>query len=67
MLRSLTRKYKATNSQSIIDKATEVLTTTNLSISEIIFQLGFEYPQSLSKLFKNKTKISPLEFRKSFD
>jgi AraC-like DNA-binding protein len=51
----------------LIDKAKELLSTTNLSISEIAYQLGFEYPQSFNKLFKNKTQLTPLEFRKSFN
>ncbi len=51
----------------IIEKAKERLTTTNLSVSEIAYQLGFEHPQSFSKLFKSKTKISPLEYRASFN
>jgi AraC-like DNA-binding protein len=50
----------------LIDKAKEQLSTTNLSVSEIAYQLGFEHPQSFSKLFKTKTNLSPVEFRKSF-
>ncbi len=45
----------------------ELISTTSLSVSEIAFQLGFEHPQSFHKLFKNKTKLSPLEFRQSFN
>jgi AraC-like DNA-binding protein len=51
----------------LIEKAKEKLSTTNLSISEIAFELGFEHHQSFSKLFKTKTNISPLEFRQSFN
>ncbi len=51
----------------LIDKAKERLSTTDLSVSEIAYELGFEHPQSFSKLFKNKTSLSPLEFRHSFD
>lgn len=51
----------------LIDKAKEKLSTTNLSISEIAFELGFEHHQSFSKLFKTKTNTSPLEFRQSFN
>ncbi|MFD2037504.1 helix-turn-helix domain-containing protein [Belliella marina] len=51
----------------LIEKAKEVLTTTELSVSEIAYELGFEHPQSFSRLFKAKTNISPLEFRKSFN
>lgn len=51
----------------IIDQAKELLTTTNLTVSEIAYQLGFEYSQSFNKLFKNKTEMTPLEFRQSFN
>jgi AraC-like DNA-binding protein len=51
----------------LIEKAKEKLSTTTLSISEIAFQLGFEHSPSFSKLFKNKTEMSPLEFRQSFN
>jgi len=51
----------------LIARAKEKLSTTNLSVSEIAYELGFEHPQSFSKLFKTKTKLSPLEFRHSFN
>ncbi|MDQ0105352.1 AraC-like DNA-binding protein [Chitinophaga terrae (ex Kim and Jung 2007)] len=51
----------------LIEKAKEKLSTTNLSVSEIAYELGFEHPQSFSKLFKAKTRLSPLEFRQSFN
>lgn len=47
----------------IIEKGKEKLSLTNLSVSEIAYELGFEYAQSFSKLFKSKTNQSPLEFR----
>ncbi len=50
----------------VISKAKEKLSTTNLSVSEIAYDLGFEHSQSFSKLFKTKTQMSPLEFRASF-
>lgn len=53
--------------EKLIEKAKEMLSTTSLSVSEIAYGLGFEYPQSFSKLFKNKTNSSPLEFRHSFN
>jgi len=53
--------------EKLIDKAKERLSTTNLSVSEIAYELGFEHSQSFSKLFKSKTNISPLEFRASFN
>ncbi|MDQ2863671.1 MAG: helix-turn-helix domain-containing protein [Bacteroidota bacterium] len=51
----------------LIEKAKQELTTTDLTVSEIAYRLGFEYPQSFSKLFKLKTKQSPLEYRQSFN
>jgi len=51
----------------LIEKAKEKLSTTDLSVSEIAYELGFEHPQSFSKLFKTKTNLSPLEFRASFN
>jgi AraC-like DNA-binding protein len=51
----------------LIEKAKEKLSTTDLSVSEIAYELGFEHPQSFSKLFKNKVKVTPLEFRQSFN
>ena len=50
----------------LIELAKEKLSTTNLSVSEIAYDLGFEHLQSFSKLFKTKTNLSPLEFRHSF-
>ncbi|MCX2478202.1 helix-turn-helix transcriptional regulator [Pedobacter sp. MC2016-15] len=51
----------------LIEQAKEKLSTTELSISEIAYDLGFEHSQSFSKLFKNKTNQSPVEFRQSFN
>jgi AraC family transcriptional activator of pobA len=51
----------------LIEKSKERLSTTDLSVSEIAYELGFEHPQSFSKLFKTKTNLSALEFRQSFN
>lgn len=51
----------------IIDLSKDLLTSTQMSVSEIAYQLGFEYPQSFSKLFKMKTNQTPLEYRHSFN
>ena len=71
-LGSLLRVLTGQNTQQhihekLIEKAKEKLSTTSQSISEIAYALGFEHPQSFSKLFKTKTKMSPLEFRTSFN
>lgn len=51
----------------LIEKAKEILSTSDFSIAEIAYQLGFEHPQSFNKIFKRKTNISPIEFRQSFN
>ncbi|MFL5744037.1 MAG: helix-turn-helix domain-containing protein [Niastella sp.] len=52
--------------EKLIEKAKERLSTTDHSVSEIAYELGFEHPQSFSKFFKLKTHVSPLAFRRSF-
>lgn len=47
----------------VIEKAKNMLLSSNHSISEIGYTLGFEYPQHFSNLFKSKTGFSPSEFR----
>jgi AraC-like DNA-binding protein len=68
LLKNLTGKNTQQHiRQRLIEKAKEKLSTTELSVSEIAFQLGFEHSQSFSRLFKSKTNVSPLEFRQSFN
>ncbi|PJZ49190.1 AraC family transcriptional regulator [Leptospira saintgironsiae] len=50
----------------LIEQAKEKLSTTDLPITAIAYELGFEHSQSFSKLFKSKTKLTPVEFRRSF-
>jgi len=71
-LGTLLRLHTKQNTQQhiqnkLIDYAKERLSTTDLSISEIAYELGFEHPQSFSKLFKRKTNQTPLEFKQSFN
>lgn len=71
-LRSLLKTLTGQSTQQhihnkLVEKAKEKLTTTSLSVSEIAYELGFEHPQSFSKLFKTKTNVSPLDFRLSFN
>ncbi len=68
MLKSLTGQTTQQHIHSkLIEKAKVKLSTTNLSVSEIAYALGFEHSQSFNKLFKSKTKQTPLEFRTSFN
>ncbi|MBO0952660.1 helix-turn-helix domain-containing protein [Fibrella forsythiae] len=71
-LSNLLRTLTGQNTQQhihdkLIEKAKEKLSTTDLSVSEIAYTLGFEHIQSFSKLFKTKTNQSPLAFRASFN
>jgi AraC-like DNA-binding protein len=47
----------------VIEQAKNILIQTNQSVSEIAYALGFEYPQYFSRLFKQKTGKTPLEYR----
>jgi AraC family transcriptional activator of pobA len=64
MLRSLTGQTAQQHlHHGLIEKAKQLLLSTSLSINETAFQLGFEYPQYFSRLFKSKTGLSPTAFR----
>lgn len=67
MLRSLT----GLNTQQhihlkVIEKAKNLLITSEMSVAEIAYTLGFEHPQSFSKLFRRKVDCSPVQFRERF-
>lgn len=49
--------------QHLTHIAKEKLLKTNLSVSEIAYSLGFEYPNYFAKFFRQKTGISPSAFR----
>src|ERR1700743_2188477 len=70
-LSSLLRTHTGQNTQhyiheKLIERAKVRISTSDLSMSEIAYELGFEHLQSFSRLFKAKTQLSPLEFRQSF-
>ncbi|MBF9238113.1 helix-turn-helix transcriptional regulator [Hymenobacter sp. BT683] len=66
MLRTLTGQNTQQHiHQRLIEKAKQLLLTTNLSINETAFRLGFEYPQYFTRLFKSKTGVTPAAFRVS--
>jgi AraC-like DNA-binding protein len=67
MLKSLTgQSTQQIIHSKLIEKAKDILSTSTLTVAEIAYKLGFEHPQSFHKLFKQKTKVSPVEFRQSF-
>ena len=47
----------------LIEAAKERLYNNNRSVSEIAYELGFEYPQYFSRLFKKRTGMTPNEYR----
>ena len=71
-LSSLLKQLTGQNTQQhiqakLIEKAKEMLSTTQLSISEIAYSLGFRHSQSFSRLFKRKTELSPQDFRAAYN
>jgi YesN/AraC family two-component response regulator len=67
-LRSLLKKETGKNTQDhihfyLIEEAKSILLSTDKSVEEIAYTLGFEYPQYFNKLFKQKTGKTPIEFR----
>ncbi|NML41933.1 helix-turn-helix transcriptional regulator [Chitinophaga sp. G-6-1-13] len=68
MLRSLTGQSAQQHiHRKVVEKAKEMLSTSKLSVAEIAYNVGFGHPQSFNKLFKSKTKLSPLEYRQAFN
>jgi AraC-like DNA-binding protein len=68
MLRNLTGQNAQQHiHEKLIEKAKEYLTSTNFSVSEVAYALGFEHPQSFNKLFKKKTEQTPLSYRQLFN
>jgi AraC-like DNA-binding protein len=49
---------------AVVDRAKTLLLGTRQPISQIAYNLGFEYPQHFSKMFKRHTQFSPGEYRK---
>ena len=64
MLRTLTGQNTQQHiHHRLIEQAKQLLLTTSLTINETAFQLGFEYPQYFTRLFKSKTGLTPAAFR----
>jgi AraC-like DNA-binding protein len=64
MLKALTGKTTQQHIHlALIEQAKVLLNQTNLTTAEIAYRLGFEHPQSFNKLFKQRTSVSPVQFR----
>ncbi|OKS88779.1 helix-turn-helix domain-containing protein [Mucilaginibacter polytrichastri] len=68
-LSDLLKKETGKNTQEhihifVIEQAKNKLLSTKDTISEIAFQLGFEYPAYFAKVFKSKTGMTPVAYRK---
>lgn len=50
----------------LINRAKHSLLAPDKSIADVAYELGFEYPQYFSRLFKKKEGISPTEYREKF-
>lgn len=67
-LSDLLKKETGKNAQEhihfyLIEEAKNILLSTDKSVAEIAYSLGFEYPQYFNKLFKQKTGKTPIAFR----
>ena len=67
-LSDLLKKETGKNAQEhihyyLIEEAKSLLLNSDKNVSEIAFNLGFEYPQYFNKLFKQKTGKTPMEYR----
>lgn len=49
----------------LLDLAKERIASTHLTISEIAYSLGFQYPQHFGRLFKKQVGMTPNEYRNS--
>jgi AraC-like DNA-binding protein len=47
----------------VIDVAKEKIFDPGKSVSEVAYELGFKYPQHFTRLFKQKTGHTPIEYR----
>lgn len=49
--------------RKIIGRAKEYLLSSDMTMSQIAYELGFQYPQHMSRMFKRVTGCTPNEFR----
>ena len=69
--RTLTRRFKVATGKTPLEywkkirleAAQELLASSNLSIQEVAFQIGYQDQANLTRLFKQTMKITPREYR----
>ncbi len=68
-LRQFKREFGLTPYQYLTERrlhaAQELLVTTEIAITDIVFAAGFGNRSAFSRLFKERMGVSPLEFRKN--
>ena len=68
LLKALTGRNTQQHIQDkLIEKAKEKISSKELTLSEIAYELGFEHPQSFTRMFKAKTGLTPLAFRQDLN
>lgn len=69
-LNEISKSVSGMSAKAVIDhyvilEIKRFLATTDLSIKELSYQMGFEEPTNLVKYFKKHTLITPLQFKQS--
>ena len=49
---------------NIIDLAKEKIMGSEMTVNQIAYELGFQYPQHFTRIFKKKVGCTPSEYRK---
>ncbi len=49
--------------QIVLERSKTLLTNTSLTINEIAYSLGYDYPNYFSRLFKKRVGVTPNEYR----
>ncbi|RYE18993.1 MAG: helix-turn-helix domain-containing protein, partial [Sphingobacteriaceae bacterium] len=53
--------------ERLLEESKKYLSYTSYSVSEIAYQLKFEYPNYFARFFRKRTGLSPLKFRKQLN
>jgi len=65
LMKEYTGKTTLTHIHDRLIEEAKILLSQDYSVSQVAYDLGFEYPQYFSRFFKNKTNHSPSDYRKS--